>query len=337
MKVIEMTEASMDALRSASRPDLQPGPGEALVALKAASLNFLDIAVATGKYPITNFPMVPVTDGSGEIVALGSDVAGLGKWKVGDRVVPHFLPYWQDGRLPQLGGGPRRGIDLQGSLAQYAIVPQSGLVRTPSHLTDIQAATLPIAATTAWNTIQAGELGPQKTALFLGTGGVSIFGLQFAKAYGARAIVTTSSEEKAARCRSLGADEVVNYNEHPQWAEEVLRLTDGRGADFILETGGKTTMPQSIQAAAIDSSILIIGFLSGTEAAVDVLQVMEKRIRLRGNATGPVSALHDAAIAIANHKIEPVVDQIFDWQDASQAFHHVASGSHFGKVAIAIS
>jgi len=337
MKIIELTAARLDAFRQASRPDAEPGPGEALVALKAASLNFLDIAVATGAYPLSTFPIVPVTDGAGEIVALGSGVGGREEWKVGDRVVPHFLPYWQDGHLPVMGGGPRRGIDLQGNLAEYVVVPQTGLVRTPAHLTDIQAATLPIAATTAWNTIRVAQLGPQKTALLLGTGGVSIFALQLAKAHGARVIITTSSEEKAERCRALGADEVINYKEHPDWASQALRLTGGKGVDFVLETGGKQTMPQSIRAAAIDSSILIIGFLSGTEASVDVLQIMEKRIRLQGNTTGPVAALRDAAAAIANHSIAPVVDQVFDWESPSEAFRHVAAGGHFGKVAIAIS
>jgi NADPH:quinone reductase-like Zn-dependent oxidoreductase len=337
MKVIELTAASMDAFRHASRPDIDPGPGEALIALKAASLNFLDIAVATGKYPLSSFPIVPVTDGAGEIVTLGRPVAGQEEWKVGDRVVPHFLPYWQDGRLPVMGGGPRRGIDLQGSLAEYVVVPQTGLVRTPAHLTDVQAATLPIAASTAWNTLRVAQLGPQKTALLLGTGGVSIFALQLAKAHGARVIITTSSEEKAQRCRALGVDEVINYKQHPNWVDEVLRLTGGKGADFVLETGGKQTLPQSIRAAALDSSILVIGFLSGTEASVDVLQIMEKRIRLQGNTTGPVSALRDVAAAIANHGIVPVADKVFDWGDASEAFRHVAAGGHFGKVAITIS
>jgi len=336
MKVIELTAPNMDAFRHASRADIEPGPGEALIALKAASLNFLDIAVATGKYPLSSFPIVPVTDGAGEIVALGRAVAVHEEWQVGDRVVPHFLPYWQDGRLPVMGGGPRRGIDLQGSLAEYAVVPQAGLVRTPAHLTDVQAATLPIAATTAWNTLRVAKLGPQKTALLLGTGGVSIFALQLAKAHGARVIVTTSSEEKAARCRALGADEVINYKQHLNWADEVLRLTGGNGADFVLETGGKQTLPQSIRAAALDSSILVIGFLSGTEASVDVLEIMEKRIRLQGNTTGPVSALRDVASAIANHGIVPVVDQVFDWGSASDAFQHVAAGGHFGKVAITV-
>jgi NADPH:quinone reductase-like Zn-dependent oxidoreductase len=337
MKVIELTAARMNAFRAASRPDAKPGPGEALIAVKAASLNFLDIAVATGAYPLSSFPIVPVTDGAGEIVMLGSSVAGQEEWKLGDRVIPHFLPYWQDGRLPVIGGGPRRGIDLQGSLAEYVVVPQAGIVRTPAHLTDVQAATLPIAATTAWHTIRVAQLGPQKTALLLGTGGVSIFALQFAKAHGARVVITTSSEEKAERCRALGADEVINYKQHPDWASEVLHLTDGKGADFILETGGKQTMPQSIRAAATDSSILVIGFLSGTEASVDVLQIMEKRIRLQGNTTGPVSALRDVCASIANHNIAPVIDQVFGWDNASEAFQHIAAGGHFGKVAIEIA
>ena len=283
MKVTELSSPRIDALQPNTYADPVPGPGDVLVRLQAASLNFLDIAVATGKYPLEKFPLVPVTDGAGEIAAIGAAIAG---WELGERVIPHFIPNWQDGRMPSNGGGPRRGIDLPGSLAEYVAVPAHSLVRTPAHLSQAEAATLPIAATTAWRAVRSAALGPHKTALVLGTGGVSLFSVQFAKAHGARVLVTSSSEEKLERARKLGADEVINYKAKPHWAKEVLRLTDGKGADLVLETGGTSTSTQSIEAAGLDSTVFIIGFLSGMGVSVSVVPVMERRIRPQGNNTG---------------------------------------------------
>ena len=333
MKVIELTAPRIDALRPNTYPDPAPGSGEVLIHLRAASLNFLDIAFATGKYPLSNFPIIPVTDGTGEIVALGAEVTG---WKVGERVIPHFIPNWQDGRMPAVGGGPRRGIDLPGSIAEYVKVPAHSLVRTPAHLSDAEAATLPIAATTAWRAVRTAALGPHKTALVLGTGGVSLFALQFAKAHGSRVIVTSSSDEKLERARALGADAVVNYRSIPQWADEVLRLTDGKGADLVLETGGSATFPQSIKAAALDGTVFIIGFLTGTDVSFNVGSVMEKRVRLQGNNTGPVADLADAAEAMTVHGTKPVLDTTFPMDQAQAAYAHVSEGGHFGKVVITI-
>ena len=333
MKVIELPAPRIDALHSSTYPDPTPGPDDVLIRLRAASLNFLDIAVATGKYPLSSFPIIPVTDGAGEIADLGKAVTG---WKIGDRVIPHFIPYWQDGRMPAVGGGRRRGIDLPGSLAEYVVVPAHSLVRTPPHLSDAEAATLPIAATTAWRAVRSAALGPHKTALVLGTGGVSLFATQFAKAHGARVLVTSSSDEKLERARTLGADDVINYKSTPKWADEVLRLTDGRGVDLVLETGGAATFPQSIEAAGLDSTVFIIGFLSGTEVSISVVPVMEKRIRLQGNNTGPVADLADAAAAISSHRIKPVLDATFPMNQAQAAYQRVAEGGHFGKVSISI-
>ena len=333
MNVVELAAPRIDALQSKTYPDPTPGPNEVLIRLRAASLNFLDIAVATGMYPLSKYPIIPVTDGAGEIAAVGTPGKG---WNVGERVIPHFIPDWQDGRMPAFGGGPRRGIDLPGSLAEYVAVPAHSLVRTPSHLSDAEAATLPIAATTAWRAVRSAALGPHKTALVLGTGGVSLFALQFAKAHGSRVIITSSSDEKLERARGLGADETVNYRSTPQWADEVLRLTAGRGADLVLETGGTATFPQSIKAAALDSTVFIIGFLSGSDVSFDVGSVMEKRVRLQGNNTGPVADLADAAHAMSAHRITPVLDSTFSMDQAQAAYTHVAEGGHFGKVAITI-
>ncbi len=333
MKVIELTAPRLDAFRTITCDDPTPGPHDVLLRLRAASLNFLDIAVATGKYPLSRFPIIPVTDGAGEIAAVGSAVGG---WKIGESVIPHFLPDWQDGRIPVAGGGPRRGIDLPGSLAKYVVVPAHSLVRTPKHLSSAEAATLPIAATTAWRAVRSAALGPHRTALLLGTGGVSLFALQFAKAHGARVLITSSSDEKLERARKLGADETINYKATPEWGEQVLRLTKERGVDLVLETGGSATFPQSIKSAGLDSTIFIIGFVSGTDVSFDVVPVMERRIRLQGNNTGSVADLADAAAAIASHGITPVIDAVLPLDEARRAYEYVAAGDHFGKVAITI-
>lgn len=251
MKVIELAAPHIDSLRSSTYSDPIAGLGDVLIRLRAASLNFLHIAVATGKYPLNNFPIIPVTDGAGEIAPIGTAVTD---WEVGERVIPR----------------------------------------------------------------------------------VSLFAMQFAKAHGARVLVTSSSVEKLERARKLGTDEVINYKSTPRWADEVLRLTEGRGADLVLETGGTATFPQSIEAAGLDSTVFIIGFLSGTEVSISVVPAMERRIRLQGNNTIPVADLADSAAAMTAYRIKPVLDARFPMDQAEAAYQHLAEGGHFGKVAIVI-
>lgn len=332
MKVVELTAPRLDALHAASHPDPQPRAGEVVVRLRAAALNFLDIAVAKGMIPIPCFPIIPVTDGAGEIAAIGEGVDG---WAVGDRVVPHFMPDWQDGRMTSDAIAARRGLTRAGSLAQLAAVPARSLVRVPDHLDLSQAATLPIAATTAWRAVRVAALGPQSTALLLGTGGVSIFTLQFAKASGARVIITSSSDEKLARATALGADMTVNYKDIPAWDAEVLCLTDGRGVDLVLETGGSETLPRSLNAAAMNAVVFVIGFLSGARPSVDIIPVIEKGLRIHGNNAGPIADLIDAAAAIAAHQIVPLIGRSFSMSEAAEAYAYLAAGGqHFGKVTI---
>ena len=332
MNVIELAGPSLDALRPASRDVPRPGSGEVLVRLRAASLNFLDVAVATGVYPGPTFPMVPVADGAGEIAELGD---GVEQWAVGDRVMPHFLPDWRDGSPTPSALAARRGVTRPGSLAEYVAVPAASLVAIPDHLSFVQAATLPVAATTAWRAVRSAAIGPHSTVLLLGTGGVSIFALQFAKAHGAKVIVTSSSDEKLARARTLGADDTINYRQTPDWAAETLRLTAGRGVDLVLETGGAETFAQSVGAAAMGGTVFVIGFLTGTQPTFDVVPVMERQIRIQGNHTGPVAALRAAAAAMAAHKLMPVVDRVFEMGDAAAAYARLAGGEgHFGKIAL---
>ncbi|MEC5162887.1 MULTISPECIES: zinc-dependent alcohol dehydrogenase family protein [unclassified Janthinobacterium] len=333
MKAIELTAASLSAFRRTELPEPKAARGEVLVRLRAATLNFLDVAIATGHFPAAGFPMVPVADGAGEIAALGEGVSG---WAIGDRVVPHFMPNWQGGAITPRNVAALRGVNLPGSLAEYAAVPATSLVALPAHLDFVQGAALPIAATTAWNAVRSAPLRPGAVVLLLGTGGVSIFALQFAKAHGATVILASSSDDKLERARQLGADHLINYRATPAWDEEVLKLTDGRGADLVVETVGAASIARSLNAAAVGGTVFTVGFVTGTAAPIDLLPVIVKALRIVGNNTGSVADLAEAARAIAAHRIVPVIDRIFDIDDAAAAYAELsAGGRHFGKLAIA--
>jgi len=330
MNTLELISPDL-SFRAVARDVPVPGPGEVLVRLRAASLNYIDVAVATGQFPGATFPLVPVADGAGEVAAIGPQVAG---WSVGDRVIPHFLPDWTAGAISPQRVGAMRGITRPGSLADYVAVPAASLVPAPAHLDFVQAATLPIAATTAWNAVRAAQLRPGAVVVLLGTGGVSLFALQFAKASGAEVIVTSSSDAKLARAQALGADHLINYRSTPDWDREVLRLTGGRGADLVVETAGAETFQRALLAAAPGGTVFSVGFLSGATTAIDLFPLITKALRVVGNNTGSVADLADAARAVAAHRIVPVVDDVFDVTDARAAYLRMQEGGrHFGKLA----
>lgn len=332
MKAIELTEPSLDAFRPVVLPDPVPGPGEVLVRLRAATLNYLDIAIAIGNFPVPRFPLIPVADGAGEVAVVGTNVSAF---KAGDRVIPHFMPRWQGGPISPANVAGMRGISLPGSLAEYVVMPETGIVALPSHLDFAQGAALPIAGTTAWNAVRSAELRPGSTVVILGTGGVSIFALQFAKASGATAIVTSSSDEKLERAKQLGADLLVNYRSTPDWDDQVLRLTDGRGADLVVDTVGEATFARSLKAAAFGGTVFTVGFLTGTAASIDLFSIIGKALKVVGNNTGSVADLAEAARAITAQRIVPVLGQTFDVAETSVAFSRLAEGGqHFGKIAI---
>lgn len=333
MKAIELTAPSLTAFRPTELPDPKPRHGEVLVRLRAAALNFVDVAIATGHFPGAGFPMIPVTDGAGEVAALGEGVSG---WTVGDRVIPHFMPNWQGGVITPSYVAAMRGVTLPGSLAEYVAVPAASLVALPAHLDFVQGAALPIAATTAWNAVRSASTRPGSVVVLLGTGGVSIFALQFAKASGATVILASSSDEKLERARQLGADHLINYRATPAWDEEVLRLTEGRGADLVVETVGGQTIVRSLNAAAMGGTVFTVGFITGTSSSIDLLPIIVKALRIVGNNTGSVADLAQAARAIAANRIAPVIDRTFGIDETSAAYAELsAGGRHVGKIAIA--
>lgn len=332
MYAIQLVEPSLTAFRRVSLPDPQPGPGDVLIRLRAAALNFIDVAVATGSFPGATLPMVPVADGAGEIVALGADVESVA---LGDRVVPHFMPDWLDGPMRPERIAAMRGITRPGSLSEYLAVPAKSVVRLPEHLDLAQGATLPIAATTAWNAVRSASVRPGSTVVILGTGGVSLFALQFAKASGATVILVSSSDEKLERGRALGANHLVNYRAVPDWDKAVLEITHGRGADLVVETVGDATFERSLNAAAMGGTVFTVGFLSGATTSVNLFSIIGKALRVVGNSTGSVADLAEAVRAIEANRIVPVIDRRFAIGETAAAYAELAAGSrHFGKLVI---
>lgn len=332
MQSIELTSGSIDALTYVHAPDATaPSAGRILVRMRSASLNFLDLAVARGLYPGAVYPNVPLADGAGEVIAVGADV-----WQVavGDRVAVHPKARWLAGPSRLETAHAMRGLNLRGSAVEVAELDAASVVRVPGGLSWEAAASLPIAATTAWNALAAAGVGPGATVVLLGTGGVSIFALQLAKARGARVIVTSSSDEKLERARSLGADELFNYRADAEWQDFVLRRTDGRGADLIVETVGGASLARSVAAVRQGGTVYVIGFLGGMESSLDLGPIIRKAVRLQGGNTGSVADLAGAVAAIAAARIEPVIDRTFGLSELREAYRLLERGGHFGKIAV---
>lgn len=325
----------LENLKQTERPDPEPGPGEVLVSVKACSLNYRDWLMLQGQYnPRIPLPFVPLSDGAGEVTAIGE---GVTRFQVGDRVAAVFNQTWDGGepnreRLRTTMGGP-----LDGMLTQKRALPEGGLVRVPDHLSFEQAATLPCAGVTAWSAIaKYGRLKPGESVLVQGTGGVSIFALQLAKLFGARVIVTSSSNEKLERAKKLGADETINYVENPDWHKEVRALTGKVGADHIVEVGGAGTLEKSLKAARIGGSVYVIGVLAGSSSPLSILPILMSSVRLQGITVGSRDDFEAMNAAIAHNRLEPVVDKVFAFDEAKAAFEHLAAAKHFGKVVVRV-
>jgi len=335
MRAFQLASLSINSLYCTEVPIPKPEADEVLVRLRAASLNYLDLMVASGRLGHADMPsFIPGTDGAGEIIEVGSRVKG---WSVGDRVVPGLMVDWVSGPITRVASERLRGVTMPGSLAEYAVVPATSLVRIPDRLQFIEAASLPIAATTAWNAMVAGNVRPGSIVVLLGTGGVSLFALQFAKAAGARVIITSSSDEKLDRARKLGADVTINYVSTPEWDDFVLAETAGAGANLIVETIGAATFPRSLNAAAFAGTIFVVGFVSGMDLTIPVLPINLKTLRIIGNNTGSTANLADAVRAITETGIKPVIDQTYNFDDTRSAYRLLEGATHFGKVAIEIN
>jgi NADPH:quinone reductase-like Zn-dependent oxidoreductase len=318
------------ALRKAEVPP--PKANEVVVRIRAVSLNHRDLYVLQGVYGGDASGRVPVSDGAGEVVALGS---GVQRFKVGDRVATTFFEGWNDGPPTPAAIARARGGGAPGVLAERIVTHEDGLVRVPDHLSFEEAATLPCAAVTAWNGLfKYGQMQRNQFVLLEGTGGVSIFGLQFAAAAGARPIITSSSDAKLERARTLGAVATVNYRTHPEWQEQVRAATQGAGVSQVLEIGGKDTLPRALAALGLGGHVALIGGLTGFEGSVDVGAVTGRLGSLTSVYVGSRADFEAMNEFIARHKLKPVIDRVFSFDEAAAAFEYLESGSHFGKVAI---
>jgi NADPH:quinone reductase-like Zn-dependent oxidoreductase len=334
MRAVEASNFSIDALRLSQRPVPVVRHGEILIRLRAASLNYRDLAILAQKYmPTLPLPYVPASDACGEVVEIGE---GVTRFKVGDRAVPIYTQGWHDG-YPTLELRTKRtlGAPLAGVLQEYIAVPAEDAVVVPSHLSDQEASTLPIAALTAWSTLQEGAVKPGSTVLIQGTGGVAIFALQFARLAGARVIALSSSDEKLARAKQLGADVGINYRKAQAWDIAVKDATDGRGVDIVVETAG-ATLQQSLACVAFGGFVGVIGFVAGYKAEIPLRAVIGPMIRIQGIAVGSRARFEAMNRAIAQHQLKPVVDSTFALEKAADAFRHLQSGKHFGKIVVEI-
>jgi len=336
MKQLEIADTYLlEDLRLVEREKpASPGPGEVMVKMGAVSLNFRDLLVATGNGHWRPTPgRVPGSDGAGRVVEVGE---GVSRFAVGDRVITTILPNWISGPMTEeKSRGSLGGVAADGVLAEFRVLNAESLVLAPDYLTDAQAATFPTAGLTAWHALQrAGELGPDSTLLVQGTGGVSLFALQIGLASGAKVLATSGSDSKIERLKALGAHATVNYQQRPEWSQDVLALTEGKGADVTVDIGGASTLHQSVKAAAHYGVIGIVGLTGGLEATFNVAQVFFKNLRIEGIETGSREMLEAMLSWFSARQIVPVVDSIYSFENSREAFLHLQSGQHVGKVCI---
>ena len=336
MKAYEINEFGIENLSLVERDEPQPNATEVLVKIRAASLNYRDLMTVKGGYnPKLKMPLVPLSDGAGEVVAVGEAVT---KWTVGDRVCPIFMQGWTEGAIDFKKARTTLGGDFDGCLREFGTFDENGLVKIPAHLSFEEAATLPCAAVTAYHALfTSGCLKADDTVLLQGTGGVSVFGLQFASVFGCRTIITSSDNEKLNRAGGLGASELINYKEREDWDKAILELTEKQGVEQIVEVGGAGTMQKSLNAVKMGGHIAVIGVLAG-KGEFDLRSILMKSVKLQGIFVGSRQMFEQMNQMICQHThFKPVVDKVFDFENAREAFKYMESAAHFGKIVIKIN
>jgi len=334
MRAWQLAQFGLANLESVTRGAPAPGPHDVLVRVAAVALNYRDLVVAAGSFlPDLRMPFTPCSDAAGVVEAVGANVT---RFRVGDRVTTVYRQRWRDGVPGPEEMGNSLGGPLDGVLAEQIVLPEQGLVATPAHLSDIEAATLPIAGLTAWFAlVEDGPLRPGEALVVQGTGGVSLMAAQMGAAMGARVIATSSSDAKLARLQAIVSCDGINYTHAPEWQKQVLTLTHGLGAEHILEVVGGTNLARSIEALAIGGHIQLVGFLGAPTAELPITALMRKRGRIQGAWVGHRRAQEDMTRFLEAHGIHPVVDAAYPFERAREAFAHVARGA-FGKVVITI-
>jgi NADPH:quinone reductase-like Zn-dependent oxidoreductase len=336
MRAFEITgQFGLDHLALVERPTPEPGPGQVRVRIKAASLNYRDLLVVEGRYnPKLHLPLIPVSDGAGAVDAVGE---GVTRFRPGDRVVGVFFQGWLEGEPNTEKLATGLGAHLDGVLCEYRVFDEGGLLPVPEYLSDAEAAALPCAGVTAWSAIVSlGRVRPGEVVMVQGTGGVALFALQFAKLLGATVILTSSEDAKLARGKALGADHLINYRTEPDWSRPVKALTDGRGADLIIEIGGAGTLAQSIRAVRVGGMLAMIGVVAGAAASdIPLPLVVMRQVRMQGVTLGSRADFEAMLRACAAAQLHPVLDERrFSFEQAPAAFTHMAAGQHFGKIVI---
>jgi NADPH:quinone reductase-like Zn-dependent oxidoreductase len=327
--------AGIDALTIVERPKPAPGHRQVLVKVAACSLNFRDLGIVRGTYRMPSKEnLVPLSDGAGEVVEAGS---GVTRVKVGDKVAGNFFQRWPGGEPPPDVQASALGGAIDGMLAEYVLLEEEGTVKIPAHLSLQEGATLPCAGVTVWNAMmEHGKLIAGQTVLLQGTGGVSVFGLQFAHAMGMQAIITSSSDDKLAKAKKLGANHAINYKSTPDWDKAAVEFTGGRGVDHVVEVGGAGTFAKSFGAIRAGGKISMIGNLSGPATEFNPGLVMAKRANLQGISIGSTQMFEAMNRMIAANAIKPVIDKVFGFDEVKMAYQHMASGAHFGKIVIRV-
>lgn len=321
----------VESLKLTREEPPKPGPGELLVRIRACSLNFHDDLVVNGTIP-SNDGCVPLSDGAGEVTSVGADVTDF---RIGDPVVSTFYPYWPAGEMTATTRRDIPGESIDGYAREYVCRPAQAFTKAPAGYTHSEAATLTCAGVTAWRgLVVRGQVKPGDTVVILGSGSVSLFAMQFAKAAGAQVIATSSSEEKLERLSRLGADFVVNYKREPNWGEKVKDLTGGRGADHVIEVGGPGTLMQSVTACRTGGHIALIGVLTGVVGEVAVPALFSNQIRISGISVGNRADQEDMIRAVTANGLKPVIDRSFPLEEIAAGFRHYEAGGHFGKVCL---